>query len=222
MKKLILILGLISLGFFYSCSNSKQAQRKWNSGISKDRETFVVNSEELARIEYKRFAEFCAEYYKPILKNDSTRYLEAKSKYDELVSQYSKDMKNAANKINELDAIIQAGQDSGNDTLIISGLRQKVFLLTDQLSKCNNLKPVILDPIIQQVSDSATAAAYLQAKVALQKMEYAKDLYKEQLNEERASSKGKIKVPIWAVIVLGAGIVVYGVFKIRSIFTPKI
>lgn len=222
MKKNTLILGLLVLGFFLSCSNSKQAQRKWNSGISKDRETFIINSEQLARMEYKKFADFCAEYYKPILKNDSTRYLEAKRNYDLLLKKYNEEMFITSEKIKDLDSIIKLGQDAGKDSIVIHALQQKVLLLSGQLNKCNDQKPIILDPIIQQVSDSATAEAYRQAKFALEKMEYARNLYKEQLTEEKASSKGKIKVPIWAVIVLGAGVVLYGVFKIKSIFTPKI
>lgn len=195
---------------FFSCDSARQAQKKWDSGIRKNETLFISNSQKLAKLYYKDFASFCAEYYPAILKNDSTDYLKARREYELLKAKYESDMKDLQGKIDSLDILIKAGEDSGNDSLTIISLKEKLRLLQEQKQKS---EPIQMSPIVQQVADSALITAHQAINDSLNERTMQRDAFERRILQLEDEKSGKVMLPWWSLLIAGsvfaAGVILY-------------
>lgn len=186
---------------FFSCNSAKQAQKKWDAGIRKNETVFVSNSQKLAKVYYKDFASFCAEYYPAILKNDSTEYIRARKEYELLKAKYNSDMLTLQAKIDSLDILTKAGEDFGNDSLVIYSLKEKIKILQEQKYKC---EPTQMPAIVQQVADSALIRFCKQTEDSLTIRTMERDACEKRILQLEDEKEGKVLLPWWALLVAGA------------------
>lgn len=187
-----------------SCNSTKQAQRKWDTGIRKNETVFISNSQKLAKVYYKDFASFCAEYYPAITRNDSTEYLKAKAEYEQLKKHYMNERESTSKEIDRLNALYQSATLSGNDSLAKYALQQKINVLENQLSKCEASENKSLPPIIQQVADSALITAHRKISDTLTRRTLERDACEVRILQLEDEKKGKVMLPWWSLVIAGA------------------